>query len=531
MTEEGTLIAGRYRLIARLGTGAMGVVWQAHDERLHRTVAVKQLLAPAGMDQAQAEEATRRAMREARLAARLHHPCAITVYDVAEHADRPCLIMEYVPAQSLSTVLATRGALLPEDVAGIGSQIAAALAAAHEVGVVHRDVKPGNVLLADDGTAKITDFGISRAVGDATVTATGILAGTPAYLAPEVAQGEDATFAADVFSLGSTLYTAVEAVPPFGLDDNPMALLHRIATSEITPPEQAGPLAPVLTRMLHRDPSQRPTMQQVQEALTTVADAPEPAPAPPVLVPATPALPVPEPSPTVTASADSAPASGVAADARPRPAPPRRAAAALAGVAAIVGLAASLIVAGLILVATLVSDGTPTAGSAADPTPAPALAPTAQDAVQDPPSPSPSPDPSPPPAPSPEADTPPPPAPNPTPDAPGPQDSAAKLQAAVTDYYALMPADLEAGWPRMTSDYQRNHAGGFEGYQAFWGPIQRVQISNVSATPPDSVTATLTYFYQDGRIIEERTGFGLAAEDGIWKIASSTVFSSQSRQS
>ncbi|MCA1676909.1 MAG: serine/threonine protein kinase, partial [Actinobacteria bacterium] len=259
MIDEGELLAGRYRLVSQVGIGAMGVVWKARDEHLHRIVAVKQLL-HVGMSEVEAEEANRRAMREGRITARLHHPHAIVVYDVVERAGTPYLIMEYLHSESLSAVLAERGPLPPAEVARIGSQIAAALAAAHEAGIVHRDVKPGNVLLADDGTAKITDFGISRAVGDCTVTATGILIGTPAYLAPEVARGEQAGFPADVFSLGCTLYAAVEGTPPFGVDDNPFALLYRIINNEIIPPTKSGPLTAVLSWLLDSDLSRRPTM-------------------------------------------------------------------------------------------------------------------------------------------------------------------------------------------------------------------------------------------------------------------------------
>jgi eukaryotic-like serine/threonine-protein kinase len=269
---EGELLAGRYRLVSQISTGAMGVVWKARDERLQRIVTVKQLL-HVDMSAAEAEQAKRRALREGRITARLHHPHAITVYNVAEHEGEPYLIMEYMPSESLSTVLAERGPLPPAEVARIGSQVAAALAAAHEVGIVHRDIQPGNVLLADDGTAKITDFGVSDAVGDGTVTATAILSGTPAYLAPEVARGKKAGFPADVFSLGSTLYAAVEGIPPFGLDDNALALLFRIANSEIIPPRKAGSLTPVLAQLLERDLSRRPTMQQAQEALATVLPA------------------------------------------------------------------------------------------------------------------------------------------------------------------------------------------------------------------------------------------------------------------
>ena len=271
MTDEPTLVAGRYRLGARIGSGAMGVVWQAHDERLHRTVAVKQLLSQPGLSADQAEEARQRAMREGRIAARLAHPNAITVYDVAEHDGEPWLIMEYLPSKSLAGVLSEREFLAPTEAARIGAQIAAALVAAHAAGIVHRDVKPANVLLGEDGTVKITDFGISRATGDVTVTATGMLAGTPAYLAPEVAKGEQPTSAADVFSLGSTLYTAVEGHSPFGLSENTLALLYAVAAGKVQPPRQAGPLTALLMQLLRADPNERPTMPAAREALAAVA--------------------------------------------------------------------------------------------------------------------------------------------------------------------------------------------------------------------------------------------------------------------
>jgi eukaryotic-like serine/threonine-protein kinase len=271
VTSENDLISGRYRLGDRIGSGAMGVVWQAHDERLHRTVAVKQLLQQPGLSAAAAEEARQRCMREGRIAARLQHPNAITVYDVAEHDGEPWLVMEYLPSRSLATVLAERSTLSVEEAARIGTEVAAALSAAHVAGIVHRDVKPANVLLGDDGTVKITDFGISRATGDVTVTATGMLAGTPAYLAPEVAKGETPTPAADVFSLGSTLYTAVEGHSPFGLSENTLALLHAVAAGKITPPRQAGPMTALLMRLLRTDPLERPSMPVVKDALADLA--------------------------------------------------------------------------------------------------------------------------------------------------------------------------------------------------------------------------------------------------------------------
>ena len=271
MTDDGRLVAGRYRLGTRIGSGAMGVVWQAHDQRLHRIVAVKQLLLQPGLAAADTDEAKRRAMREGRIAARLQHPHAIAVYDVAEDDGQPWLVMEYLPSKSLSTVLSERGTLSPRDVASIGEQVASALTAAHNAGIVHRDIKPGNILLGDEGVVKITDFGISRATGDVTVTATGMLAGTPAYLAPEVAKGYDPGSPSDVFSLGSTLYAAIEGAPPFGLNENTIALLHQVASGKVTPPKQAGPLTALLMRLLRPEPEDRPTMAEAREALAAVA--------------------------------------------------------------------------------------------------------------------------------------------------------------------------------------------------------------------------------------------------------------------
>jgi serine/threonine protein kinase len=271
MTDEGRLVAGRYRLVHRIGTGAMGVVWTAHDERLNRTVAVKRLLLQPGLPPEEQAEAVARCMREGRIAARLHHPNAISVFDVVDEDGAPCLIMEYLPSKSLAMVMSERGPLPAREVARIGAQSAAALAAAHAAGIVHRDVKPGNILLGDDGTVKITDFGISRASDDVTVTKTGMIAGTPAYLAPEAAVGNDPTPGSDVFSLGSTLYAAVEGEPPFGLTENTLQLLHAVAAGRINPPQLAGPLTGVLVAMLAADPEQRPSTSRSRDLLHAVA--------------------------------------------------------------------------------------------------------------------------------------------------------------------------------------------------------------------------------------------------------------------
>ncbi len=246
----------------------MGVVWQARDERLQRLVAVKQLLLQPDLSPRATDEARLRALREARIAARLQHPNAIVVYDVAEHDGEPCLVMEYLPSRSLAAVLAQRCRLPVSEVASIGAQVASALAAAHAAQIVHRDVKPGNILITDGGTAKITDFGVSRAAGDVTVTQTGMMAGTPAYLAPEVARGQVPTPASDVFSLGATLYAAVEGRAPFGDSNNQLALLHAVAAGEVPPPLHAGPLFAVLMSLLAKDPAARPDMHRASVELT-----------------------------------------------------------------------------------------------------------------------------------------------------------------------------------------------------------------------------------------------------------------------
>lgn len=274
-TVPGRLVAGRYRLLERIGGGGMGAVWLGRDELLDRRVAVKQVLLAAGADPETTDQQRLRALREGRIAARLSHPHAISVYDVALEQGVPWLVMEYLPSRSLAAVLAEDGPLRTDQAAQVGAQLADALAAVHAAGIVHRDVKPANVLIGRgdriDGLVKITDFGISHASGDVTLTQTGQITGTPAFLAPEVAQGSEMTPASDVFSLGATLYTCVEAEPPFGMDDNALRLLHRVAGGEIRPPRHAGSLEKPLLAMLARDPADRPGMPEVRDVLVKLA--------------------------------------------------------------------------------------------------------------------------------------------------------------------------------------------------------------------------------------------------------------------
>ncbi|WP_425304657.1 protein kinase domain-containing protein [Amycolatopsis vancoresmycina] len=266
-------MSGRYRILGRIGRGAMSVVWQARDERLDRVVAVKQFLPEPGTGPAPAGICDR-AIREARLASRLRHPNAIAVYDVLEDAGSMYLVMEYVPARSLTDVLVERGALPRCDVVRLGRQLGAALAAAHGDWIVHRDVTPNNVLVSADGTARITDFGVSRALGEHLAAEADVIVGTLPYLAPEVARGGEAGLPSDVYGLGATLYTALEGTPPFGTSDDPITLLRRITENQLVPPPHGGPLTGVLMRMLERDPAARPTMQ---EAVALLAEVGRPA--------------------------------------------------------------------------------------------------------------------------------------------------------------------------------------------------------------------------------------------------------------
>jgi serine/threonine protein kinase len=275
LTAPGRLVAGRYRLQSQIGGGGMGTVWLAVDELLGRQVAIKQVLSPLGAAPEEADQQRQRALREGRIAARLSHPHAISVYDVATEGAQPWLVMEYLPSRSLATVLAEDGVLRIDQAAQIGAQVADALAATHAAGIVHRDVKPANVLIGEggrvDGLVKITDFGISHASGDITLTQTGQITGTPAFLAPEVAQGREMTEASDVFSLGATLYTCIEGTPPFGMEENALAMLHKVAGGQIEPPRRAGSLTGPLQKMLAAEPADRPTMPEVRDELARLA--------------------------------------------------------------------------------------------------------------------------------------------------------------------------------------------------------------------------------------------------------------------
>ncbi|GAA4004104.1 hypothetical protein GCM10022247_26360 [Allokutzneria multivorans] len=258
------VVAGRYRLDERIGSGAMGVVWRATDTELGRVVALKR----------SQEGDNGQIRREARIGAGLHHPHVVTVFDVVVDKevdeDERWLVMEYLPARTLAEVLDADGPLDPGTTARIGAQLAAALTAMHERRMVHRDIKPGNVMLTEDGTAKLTDLGIAQ-WAEVTHTTSGQVGGTPGYLAPEVADGHDAKSASDVFSLGATLFAAVEGGSPWGESTRgPFAQLRRAASGVTEPMKRAGPLEPVLARMLDKDPARRPSAERAKELLDAI---------------------------------------------------------------------------------------------------------------------------------------------------------------------------------------------------------------------------------------------------------------------
>ncbi|MFR9731102.1 serine/threonine-protein kinase [Saccharopolyspora sp. MS10] len=260
----GRLIADRYRLDQRIGGGAMGIVWAGTDELLRRPVAVKEVLLPRGMPEGEAAELRERALREARAIALVTHPNVVTLYDVARHEGEPFVVMELVPSQSLAAVLSEHGALGTQQLALVADGVAAALDAAHRAGIVHRDVKPGNVLIGDDGRIKLSDFGISRNVSEHTITSTGIMLGTPAFIAPEIASGEAVTEAADLWGLGATLFAASEGAAPYGTNDDPLATITSVVRGPVPAPQRLGPIAEIISLLMVKDPSRRISPQEVR---------------------------------------------------------------------------------------------------------------------------------------------------------------------------------------------------------------------------------------------------------------------------
>ncbi|MFF9625859.1 serine/threonine-protein kinase [Streptomyces griseosporeus] len=263
------VIAGRYRLLSPLGEGGMGTVWRARDEVLHREVAVKEVRAPAGLPASDVERMYARLEREAWAAARVASRNVVTVYDVATQDGRPWIVMELVRGISLAELLDAEGPITPQRAAHIGAEVLAALRAAHAVGVLHRDVKPANVLLSNDGRVVLTDFGIAMVEGSSALTMTGEVIGSPEFLAPERALGRRPGPESDLWSLGVLLYAAVEGHSPFR-QDTPLSTLRAIVDDELPPPRRAGPLTPVIEALLRKDPAERVPAETAERDLRVI---------------------------------------------------------------------------------------------------------------------------------------------------------------------------------------------------------------------------------------------------------------------
>ncbi len=485
------LIIGRYRVVRPIGRGGMGTVWLCEDGVLNRQVAVKRIGGLPGDDTDQAA----RAMREARVTAALNHDHAVSVFDVVDDDGTTWLVMEYVPSRTLAELINTQGPLEPRRAATIGAQVADALATAHGLAIVHRDVKPGNILVSEDDGAKISDFGIARGHTDLTLTQTGMMTGTPTYFAPELARGEHPSFASDVWALGATLFSAVEGKPPFPAQETPLATLGLIARQPAPRAERAGPLADVIAAMLAREPTQRWSMERVRSALDEVAQSdtmpvearvPDPTPA------AAAAPPPPPPAPT--ASPD------VPGD--PRPATSELNSRAVRwGIVAAVALIV-LGAAGLATWAALSNGSRPSAASS----PGSDRSPKTSGAASSPTSP----DDSTTPGSSPDTTS--------TPPAGGSgTSSSARAEGFVSDYYTLVPNDLDAGWAELSPDFQREI--GRSSYDGFWSGIDSVDLTSVDAVGPKTVDYTITYHRSSGDTSTETKEITLVRDGSSYLIS------------
>ncbi|WP_432117026.1 serine/threonine-protein kinase [Streptomyces sp. bgisy032] len=268
------LLAGRYRLGKVLGRGGMGTVWRAQDETLGRTVAVKELRFPTNIDEDEKRRLITRTLREAKAIARIRNKSAVTVYDVVQEDDRPWIVMELVEGKSLAEVIREDGLLEPRRAAEVGLAVLDVLRSAHREGILHRDVKPSNVLIAEDGRVVLTDFGIAQVEGDPSITSTGMLVGAPSYISPERARGHKPGPAADLWSLGGLLYAAVEGAPPYD-KGSAIATLTAVMTEPLEEPRNAGPLTEVIHGLLTKDPAQRLDDAGARAMLNKVIHAPE----------------------------------------------------------------------------------------------------------------------------------------------------------------------------------------------------------------------------------------------------------------
>ena len=484
-------IAGRYIVGREIGRGGMGAVWLGTDGVLGRQVALKRIGMAPGVGDADLE----RAEREARLAARLNHPHVVAVFDLVEDGDQHWLVMEYVEGRTLAELVKHDGVLTPDDAAPLLRQAADALAAAHESGIVHRDVKPSNILVTADGQVKLSDFGIARAEADASLTQTGLVTGSPGYLAPEVASGQMATAAADVWSLGATAFHALSGRPPYEVGDNVMGALYRIVHEDPPRLANAGWLGALLENTMTKAPDDRWPMARVRDFLeggplaaptvahrpdnrtTVVRQAPVPTPVPvaPDGTQVLPPTPEPEP-PRLAAPSPPAPAARVH-----RRGP--------GGV--VLGVLGALVVALLFLLFAWLfgafDDEEPRASDTPD-----TGEPSSQTSDE--------------------------PASSATPDA---KARAEAMQVFITDYVAAAIEDPKVSWRMLTPEFQRA-SGGFGQYKQYWDQWSSAFAANIEANGKTlGVTYTITYDRDGGEsqvddvsleLVEGGDGFLISAE-------------------
>lgn len=486
------MLADRYELDHEIGRGGMGAVWLGRDTVLGRVVAIKQI----GMTHGAVAPDLDRAEREAHLAARVNHHNVVAVFDLVDDDGHQWLVMEHVDGPTLAALIAEQGRIAPDDLAPILRQVAGALAAAHAHGIVHRDVKPSNILLTHDGTAKLSDFGVARAQADAALTQTGLVTGSPAYLSPEVATGRNATTASDVWSLGSTMFHALAGHPPYEVGDNVLGAMYRIVNEEPPRLAEGGRLADLVGRMMQIDPDARPTMAQIEEELDDTGVPPT------VQVPAALAV---DPEATRVTSPPTAAFAPVDDDGGPpteltgpidaptppvatqpvapqpvtpqpvAPRPDRRAPRdddhgrrnALIAAAAV----AAVVIALVLAISQRGGDDPAPAAASKEPTStgtAPSPDPTSQ-------------------APTDQAPT------------------AAELEGFASDYLTAASNDPEQGFAMLTPDYQAE-SGGLKGYKGFWGKVKDVDVQSVQGDP-DAMTVSYRYSYdfKGDRVTEDVT--------------------------
>jgi serine/threonine protein kinase len=479
------LIAGRYQVLRAIGRGGMGTVWLCRDDVLGREVAVKQMGALSG----ESATETKRAMREARSAAAFTHPNAVAVYDVVNHHERPWLVMEYVEGQTLADEISRDGQLSPRRVADIGAQLAGALARAHERRIVHRDIKPANVLIDKAGRPKISDFGIARGHGDDQLTAIGFVTGTPGYLSPELARGEDPHPASDVWALGATLYAAVEGRSPYESRSNPIALLRAIATERPRPMTHAGALAPAIEAMMDEDPARRWDMATSAKRLGGIA-----------AVEATAAMSVVASGDTavmpVVASGDTAVMPQVTSE--PLVEPTKRFEAAVSpphdrgsgrrrvSLALVALLLAAI---GMAFFMSQLGDqggSTPVLATTRATTPAKAAAPSPSRISEE----------------------------------PSTRGDQKHLESFVKSYYSNVTKDTDRTWDQLSPRMQ-SFARGREGYDAFWKTIDKVRVNQVRAYASGTkASVDLTFTRNDGSTSTETHQLTFVTHDGDYLIDS-----------